>query len=84
MGHEFPFQNRVYMAINFSDKILITNPTSFNLGRGILLVGIIAILLGVITYFTGDFLMPTLIWCAAGAVTVVIGLIVRASGLTKR
>jgi hypothetical protein len=72
------------MAINFSDKVLITNPTSFHLGQGILALGIIAVLVGLITYFTGDLLMPAAFWCAFGAPTLFIGAILRASGRTKR
>ena len=72
------------MAINFSDKVLVTNPTSYRLGQAIIGGGIIAIIIGIITCFTGDFLFPGLTWCAIGTPIVVVGLIVRATGLTKR
>jgi hypothetical protein len=72
------------MAINFSDKILVTNPTTYHLGRAIVCWGFIAIIVGSVTYFTGDFLIPALAWCALGMPTVVIGAILVAYGVTKR
>jgi len=72
------------MAINFSDKILITNPTTYNLGRGVVCAGIIAILVGIVTLFTGDLLMPALAWCALSVPIIVIGGIFLTNGLTKR
>jgi len=71
------------MAINFNDKILVTNPTSYCLGIGVACGGIIAIIVGIITCFTGDFLLPALGWCALGVPTTVIGGIFVACGLTK-
>ena len=72
------------MAINFSDKILVTNPTSYHLGRGIICVGMIAIILGGVTYFTGDIFIPALAWCALGILIAVIGGIFVTFSLTKR
>jgi len=72
------------MAINFSDKVLVTNPTTYNLGRGVLCAGIVAILVGIVTHFTGDVLIPALGWCAFGVPTIVIGGIFMTNGLTKR
>jgi hypothetical protein len=71
------------MAINFSDKILVTNPTVFHLGRGIVITGAVAMVVGVVTCYTGDFLMPALAWCAWAVPTIVIGTIFIYSGLTK-
>ena len=72
------------MAINFSDKVLITNPTSYHLGRGVLCTGILAIVVGLITHFAGcDVILPAMAWCALGAPTVVIGVVLRQSGLTR-
>jgi hypothetical protein len=71
------------MAINFNDKVLVTNPTSYYLGRGVLSVGLIAIATGAITHFTGDFLLPAAAWCAAGVPTLFVGWILMRSGLTK-
>lgn len=71
------------MAIDFNDKILITNPTIHYLGRGVLGVGVTAILLGIITHFVGDFLLPASAWCALGVPTGAIGWIFFKSGLTK-
>jgi hypothetical protein len=71
------------MAINFNDKVLIVNPTSYFIGRSVLAVGIASILLGVITLFTGDFLLPANLWIALGVPTTVAGTIVMRSALRK-
>jgi hypothetical protein len=71
------------MAIDFNDKVLVTNPTTHYLGRGVLCVGIVAIAVGIITHFTGDFILPASAWCAFGIPTAVIGWIFLQSGLTK-
>jgi hypothetical protein len=71
------------MAINFSDKMLVTNPTTYHLGRGVLGAGLLAISVGVITHFTGDFLLPDMAWCAVGVPTAVVGGIMMRCGLTK-
>jgi hypothetical protein len=71
------------MAINFTDKVLITNPTSYHLGRVVLGAGIVAILVGAITHFTEDFLLPASAWIAVGVLPLVIGWIVMRSGLTR-
>ena len=71
------------MAINFSDKVLITNPTSYYLGRGVLFTGFGVIVVGVITHFTGDVVLPAMAWCALGPPTIVIGLVLKRSGLTR-
>ena len=71
------------MAINFNDRILVTNPTTHYLGRGVLAVGIIAIAVGLITHFTGDIVLPAPAWCAFGVPTAAIGFILLKSGLTK-
>ena len=71
------------MALDFNNKIMVTNPTSYVLGQGVLCVGIMAIAASVITYFIGDFLMPATAWCAFGIPTSVVGGIVMGSGLTR-
>jgi hypothetical protein len=71
------------MAINFNDKVLVTNPTTHFLGRGVLTVGIIEIIVGVVTHFTGDLLLPADAWCALGIPTAVVGFIFFRNGLTK-
>jgi hypothetical protein len=71
------------MALNFNDKVLVTNPTSYFLGRSILIVGLIAIALGGITYFAGDFLMPAAAWAVCGLPPTFIGWIIMRSGLRK-
>jgi hypothetical protein len=71
------------MAINFNDKVLITNPTTHYLGRGVLGVGILAILAGGITQFTGSYLLPPGAWCVLGLPPLAIGVILMKCGLTK-
>jgi len=71
------------VAINFNDKILITNPTIYYLGLSVVCVGIIAIIVGIITHFTGDLILPASIWCVIGTPTTVIGGILIPFGLTK-
>jgi tetrahydromethanopterin S-methyltransferase subunit C len=71
------------MAINFSDKVLVTNPTTYSLGRGVLSAGLIAISVGAITHFTGDFILPPMAWCALGLPTAVVGGIFMRCGMTR-
>ena len=71
------------MAIDFSSKILVTNPTTHYLGRGVVCAGIIAISVGIITHYTGDVLLPASAWCAFGIPIMVIGGILMKNGLTK-
>ncbi len=72
------------MAIDFSDKILVTNPTTYVLGQGVSSVGIMTLIVGIITHFTGDIFLPAFAWCALAVPTMVIGGILVACGLTKR
>ena len=71
------------MGINFNDKVLVTNPTSYHLGKSVLVVGIIAIAVGAITYFFGDFVMPSSGWVACGLPPTFIGWVVMRSGVRK-
>jgi len=72
------------VAINFSDKVLITNPTIYHLGKGILVAGILVIGVGLITYFVGsDVILPAMAWCAFGPPMIVIGVVLRRNGLTR-
>jgi uncharacterized membrane protein YczE len=71
------------MGLNFNDKVLITNPTSYFLGRGILIVGLIVMGIGGTTYFTGDFLMPAMAWLICGLAPTFIGWTIMRSGLRK-
>jgi hypothetical protein len=71
------------MAINFNDKVLITNPTAYSLGVWVIWAGAITIIVGIITQFTGDIVLPASAWCALGMPTTVIGVIFMRSGLTK-
>jgi hypothetical protein len=71
------------MGINFSDKILVTNPTTYYIGLSVACVGILAIVVGSLTYFTGDVLLPASAWIALGIPTAAIGGILIPFGLTK-
>jgi hypothetical protein len=71
------------MAINFSNKVLVTNPTSYNLGRGVFFAGLMAFLFGLVTIYTGDVILPAQAWCAFGVPIAVIGIFFARSGLTK-
>ena len=71
------------MAIDFSGKILVVHPTTFDLGRGILLLALIAIAIGAVTCFTSAFLMPTLAWFALAVPTLAVGAILVGVSLRK-
>jgi hypothetical protein len=71
------------MAINFNDKVMIVNPTSYFIGRSVLSIGVIAITVGIITHFTGDFLLPANLWIALGIPTAPAGVIMMFSALRK-
>jgi hypothetical protein len=71
------------VAINFNDRVLIVNPTSFFIGRSVLTGGIIAIVVGTITHFTSDFLLPASLWIALGIPTCFAGGAVLWSALRK-
>ncbi len=71
------------MAIDFNDKVLVVNPTSYFIGRAVLAVGVVWITLGVITHFTGDFLLPANLWIAMGVPTAPAGAFVMWSAVRK-
>jgi hypothetical protein len=71
------------MAINFSDRVLVTNPTVHHLGRAIVFLGAVLMAVGVITCYTGDVLLPALAWCAWAVPTIAVGIIFVFSGLTR-
>jgi hypothetical protein len=71
------------VAIDFSDRILIVNPTAYHLGRSIVFIALIAIAIGGISCFTGEILMPALAWVAAAVPAIAIGAILIASGVRK-
>lgn len=81
-GAKFQTRNDT-MAIDFNDKVLVTNPTTHYLGRGVFCIGIIAIGTGMITHFTDDFFLPAAAWCTLGIPTTFIGCVLMKSGLTK-
>jgi len=71
------------MGINFNNKVLVANPTTHLLGRLVFGLGITAIIIGVITLYTGDFLMAPSGWVAIGIPPSVIGVILTRSALRK-
>jgi hypothetical protein len=72
------------MAINFNDRVLVTNPTTHYLGRFVGAAGIIEFAIGIVTQFTPtDLFLPPLAWCALGVPTLVVGIIFMRNGLTK-
>jgi hypothetical protein len=71
------------VGINFNSKILITNPTTHYLGRGVFGIGIMAIITGAITLFTGDLFIPAFGWCVLGVPPTFIGLVLMMNGVRK-
>ena len=71
------------MAIDFSAKILVTNPATYNLGRVIACAGVVALIIGITTQFTADLLIPASAWCAFAIPIMVVGGILVACGVTK-
>ena len=72
------------MAIDFSNKILVTNPTTYYIGLSVAFAGIVAIIFGIITSFTGDILLPASGWCALGVPTAGTGGVLMPFGLTRQ
>jgi hypothetical protein len=72
------------MAIDFSHKVMVTNPTLYYLGQVIACVGVIILIVGIVTQFTGDLFIPASAWCALAIPTAVVGGIFVWCGLTKR
>jgi len=72
------------VAIDFSARTLITNPTVYSLGRGVIVIGLILIAVGAISYLTTDILMPAPAWFAMAVPTMVVGTILIASSKRKR
>ena len=71
------------MAVDFSEKVQITNPPAFFLGRYILISGVVVLAVGLVTLYTGDVLMPALAWCALAIPPLAIGVILIGVSLTK-
>jgi hypothetical protein len=71
------------VAIDFSERTLITNPTAYHLGRAIVFIGFVVIAVGAVSWFTTDIGLPARAWFALSVPTLVIGLIVSSCGRTK-
>ena len=72
------------MAIDFSHKIMVTNPPLYHLGQVITVIGIIGLIIGIVTQFTADILLPASAWCIYAILTLVVGGILVACGVTKQ
>jgi len=70
--------------MNLSDKMLVTNPTTYGLGIVVISAGIFTVILGVITLYTGDICLPAGAWCAFGIPTTVIGGIMMTAGISRK
>jgi hypothetical protein len=77
------------MAMDLSNNMLVTNPTTYGLGKCVIIAGIAVVIIGVITQFRGPVILPGDIflsagaWYALGIPTTVIGGIFIASGLRR-
>jgi len=71
------------VAVDFSEKIQITNPVAFYLGRFIAIAGLVVLAIGLVTMYTGDILLPALAWCALAIPALGIGAILIAVSVTK-
>ena len=71
------------MAIDFSGRLIVANPTLFHFGRGVACAGLVAITAGGVSYLACDFLGPAGIWCAVGVPALVAGIIMAVNGVRK-
>jgi hypothetical protein len=71
------------VAIDFSNKLLIIHPAAFNLGRCIIVLGVLAVIVGVVTSYTGQFFEPPSVWFAAAVPTIGIGGAFVACSMTR-
>jgi hypothetical protein len=71
------------MAIDFSNRVMVTNPTFHFLGKTVFGLGIAAIATGVVTNYAGEFVLPPPGWFALSVPTLVTGGIFYCLGLTR-
>jgi hypothetical protein len=71
------------VALDFSNKVLIIHPAAFNLGRLIIVLGVLALIVGVVTSYTGElFILPSL-WFAGAVPTIGVGGVFVACSMTR-
>jgi hypothetical protein len=68
---------------DLSEKIQITSPAAFHLGRAIFMLGLVILGLGLVTMYTGDVFLPALAWCALAVPLLACGAILIAVSVTK-
>ena len=69
--------------MDLGDKNIITNPTLYWIGKAIVCLGIVAINFGIVTYITGDFIVPPSGWGVLGLVIIVTGVIIGSCGIRR-
>jgi hypothetical protein len=71
------------MAINFSNRVMVTNPNFHFLGKLVLAGGLAMAATGVYTFYTDDFVIPAKAWLAVSVPTLVIGAILYQRAWTR-
>ncbi len=71
------------MAIDFSNRLLIIHPAAFNLGRCVIGLGVLGIIAGAVTSYTGPFFLPPSVWFAGAVPTIGIGGAFVACSMTR-
>ncbi len=71
------------MALDFSNKVLIIHPAAFNLGRCIVALGVLGLIAGAVTSYTGQFFVPPSIWFAGSVPTIGVGGAFLACSMTR-
>ena len=71
------------VPVDFSARILITNPAIYHLGRGIVFFALIAIAIGCVSFYAGDFLIPAMGWVAGGVPAFITGAILIGCAVRK-
>jgi hypothetical protein len=71
------------VALDFSNKVLIIHPVAYSLGRFIIVLGVLALIVGAVTSYTGQFFVPPSIWFAGSVPTIGIGGAFLACSMTR-
>jgi hypothetical protein len=69
------------MGMKFNRRVYVVNQTLRDLGLAIMGVGLLAVLGGIVTSFSEDFILPSPAWCVLGVILVVVGGVILLSGL---
>jgi hypothetical protein len=59
--------------MDLSNKFLIIHPAAFYLGWSIIILGVLAVIAGAVSYFGGQVFFPASIWFAAAVPTIGVG-----------